>query len=251
MEATHVRVSYPYQWRFNRVMQLIVPGATYAGVSQIKTDAVMQNLNYNRSMTERKIVRLGSSQERDLTAADDVLSRRFTSRRREQHGAEIVELALVLPVFFLVIFPILWFGLVFNIASTAQRAAKLGVQIAARPSCTLCGNNFTADAQVLDTINLVLNTDHLNPANLTSHSPPFVCQATPAPNCTMLQNVQICSGVPLTCGPVGCESPPAACGTNPTLGRRVSLGYRFNSPVPVGSWQAITIPASAQSPSEN
>jgi hypothetical protein len=31
----------------------------------------------------------------------------------------------------------------------------------------------------------------------------------------------------------------------------VSFGYRFNSPLPLGSWQNITIPASAQAAQEN
>jgi len=41
--ATHVFVSYPYAWHFNRVIQLLVPTATYAAVSQIEVDAVAPN----------------------------------------------------------------------------------------------------------------------------------------------------------------------------------------------------------------
>jgi Flp pilus assembly protein TadG len=45
VEATHVSIQYPYQWRFNRVIRVLIPSSTYAGVILISTDAVMQNLN--------------------------------------------------------------------------------------------------------------------------------------------------------------------------------------------------------------
>src|ERR1700737_996674 len=45
VEATHVTIQYPYQWRFNSVIRILVPTATYARVTLISADAVMQNLN--------------------------------------------------------------------------------------------------------------------------------------------------------------------------------------------------------------
>ena len=45
VEATQVRMSYPYQWQFNRVIQVLIPSANYAAVMPIGTSAVMQNLN--------------------------------------------------------------------------------------------------------------------------------------------------------------------------------------------------------------
>jgi Flp pilus assembly protein TadG len=41
---TYVKISYPYQWHFNNVIQLLVPGATYA-LSSIKADATAANMN--------------------------------------------------------------------------------------------------------------------------------------------------------------------------------------------------------------
>jgi Flp pilus assembly protein TadG len=43
--CTRVSVSYPYQWRFGRIIQLVVPSANYALLTQITTDAIMQNTN--------------------------------------------------------------------------------------------------------------------------------------------------------------------------------------------------------------
>jgi Flp pilus assembly protein TadG len=43
--STRISLQYPYQWRFNRVIQLLVPGASYQGVSQIQTDAIVPNMD--------------------------------------------------------------------------------------------------------------------------------------------------------------------------------------------------------------
>jgi Flp pilus assembly protein TadG len=43
--STHVTISYPFAWHFNNVIQLLVKGATYAGVTQISTDAIIPNPN--------------------------------------------------------------------------------------------------------------------------------------------------------------------------------------------------------------
>ena len=42
--STRVSIKYPYSWHFNRVIQLLVPGATYLGVTQINTDATVPNM---------------------------------------------------------------------------------------------------------------------------------------------------------------------------------------------------------------
>jgi Flp pilus assembly protein TadG len=43
--CTQVTITYPYMWHFNNVIQFLVPGASYAGVTLIPTDATAQNLN--------------------------------------------------------------------------------------------------------------------------------------------------------------------------------------------------------------
>jgi len=42
--STHVSLSYPYQWRFNSVIQLLVPGAAYGGTIQVAGEAIMPNM---------------------------------------------------------------------------------------------------------------------------------------------------------------------------------------------------------------
>ena len=43
--CTQVTISYPFMWHFNSVIQFLVPGASYAGVTQIPTDAIAPNLD--------------------------------------------------------------------------------------------------------------------------------------------------------------------------------------------------------------
>lgn len=170
---------------------------------------------------------------------------------QRQRGAEILEAALVLPILFFVIFAMIWLGLAFNISSTLHRAARQALRGGVSPSCALCGNTLPTDTQVVDTVNSALQAAHLRSAQLTPYSPPFACQATPAPSCTTVQNVEICRGVPVSCGAASCQPPPAACGAFPGLGSRVSFAYQFDSPLPVGAFRSITIRASAQSPGED
>ena len=41
--STHIDLQYPYQWQFSSVIRLLIPGASYAGITQIETDAVAAN----------------------------------------------------------------------------------------------------------------------------------------------------------------------------------------------------------------
>src|SRR5579872_1740403 len=43
--CTHVTINYPYQWHFNSVIQLIVPGSSYGPYITIQTDATATNMD--------------------------------------------------------------------------------------------------------------------------------------------------------------------------------------------------------------
>jgi Flp pilus assembly protein TadG len=45
LEATQIDLSYPYQWQFSKVVQLIAPNATFAGPTQIPSSAIMPNIS--------------------------------------------------------------------------------------------------------------------------------------------------------------------------------------------------------------
>ena len=57
---------------------------------------------------------------------------------RESSGAEIAEAAAVLPLMFLILLGIFWFGQAFSIYGAITRAAQDGARAAAAPSCTTC-----------------------------------------------------------------------------------------------------------------
>lgn len=171
----------------------------------------------------------------------------------QDSGQTLVEAALILPILFLILLGIFWFGRAFNIASTVERAAAKGIQVNSHQTCATCSPSNTAatNAQIVAAIVAALQDDHLKTVNLTPYMPAFSCNAGTPPTCTTLQGVGICRGVPLTCGTTQCQSPPIACGANAELGVRVSFGYNFNSPFPLANLTGLTLHASAQSQPEN
>ncbi len=41
--GTSIQVQYPYHWRFNSVIQLLIPGASYAATTQVTESATVHN----------------------------------------------------------------------------------------------------------------------------------------------------------------------------------------------------------------
>lgn len=175
----------------------------------------------------------------------------------ENAGAEIAEAAIVLPVVFLFLFAIIWFGLAFNIYSTITSAAREGARVAARPTCATCGppaspwgSNLPGDSAVESAVLAILQDSHVDtskiavyqPAGLTFCTPPA---PDPAGSCsTTGNNVTICRFVQLN--PAGS---PLQCGT------LVSFQYPFTfllsyTPTALGS-RGVTITAEAQAVMEN
>ena len=56
----------------------------------------------------------------------------------DSSGAEIAEAAAVLPLMFMVLLGIFWFGQAFSILGTITRAAQDGARAGAAPYCTTC-----------------------------------------------------------------------------------------------------------------
>jgi len=59
---------------------------------------------------------------------------------RDTSGAEIAEAAIVLPLVFMLMLGIYWFGRAYNIYATVTHAAREGARAATAPACALCGN---------------------------------------------------------------------------------------------------------------
>jgi TadE-like protein len=186
-------------------------------------------------------------------------------------GQEVAEAALVLPIVFLILIAIFWFGRAFNISGTLERAAKEGALAASQATCATCGNLFSSspNTSVADAVQSVLSASSINVSSLQAYAPPFVCTPAVAPACTTTVtssggqtfNLQICSGAPLSCGvgaAAGCgTASPPACGTSPVYGTRIAIAYRFDwlrlsySSGNLGRAPSVTLPAVAQTVPEN
>src|ERR1700734_3638484 len=113
--------------------------------------------------------------------------RQIASSLRNTEGAEIAEAAVVLPLLFMLLLGIVWFGRAFNIYSTIQQAAQQGAITAARASCATCGDNAPLAATVDAVIDKVMQASSLDitqiqlPTGVPNCSPAQTCLACPAP----------------------------------------------------------------------
>jgi Flp pilus assembly protein TadG len=169
-------------------------------------------------------------------------------------GAEIAEAALVLPLVFMFLLGIVWFGRAFNIYSTITQAAERGAVTAARPSCATCtqpgdnwnNTNFPGDATVQGVVSSVMQAASLDPNQTIVYFPVVSpCPNPPNPPSTCTQttnNVTVCRSVLLN--PVG---------ASPQCGTIVSFQYPFQMNLPFTSMnmQSIVLKAQAQSRMEN
>jgi hypothetical protein len=175
---------------------------------------------------------------------------------RDDRGSEVAEAAMVLPILFLFLFGILWFGRAFNIYTTITEAAREGAQTAARGACASCAvpstpcvwssTTFPCDATVETTVIEALQAANLSATNIVAFQPASLtfCQPPSVPvagNCSAptANNITICRSVLMS---------PAVVNGTPQCGSLVS--YRYNVPVTLPfttlNMQQITLTAEAQ-----
>src|SRR5208283_3410887 len=104
-------------------------------------------------------------------------SARNISRRlaAEIRGAEIAEAAAVLPVMFMVLLGIFWFGQAFSTYGTITRAAQEGARAGAAPHCTTCATGTKPSVNAYNAVEAALNAAKLDASNARYPvSPPSV-----------------------------------------------------------------------------
>src|SRR5229473_8644486 len=96
-------------------------------------------------------------------------SRARLNRLSRDRGSQIAEAAVVLPVLFLLLFSIYWFGRAFSIYGTINHAAREGARTAAIHACANCnaactwlGSTLPCDAVVAQAVNNALVAAHLD-----------------------------------------------------------------------------------------
>jgi hypothetical protein len=175
--------------------------------------------------------------------------KRITGRLVRTDGSEIAEVAVVLPLVFMLLLGIVWFGRAFNIYSTIQQAAQQGAITAARATCATCGDAIATDATVTSAVAAVMNSSNLDPTQIQLSNPGLsLCPSPPAPpggGCTSaINNITICRNVQLNL-PVSTQ--PAQCGTVVSF----QYPFQFNFPGTSLNMQQIILSAQAQSRMEN
>lgn len=87
-------------------------------------------------------------------------------------GSEIAEAALVLPIFFLVLLGIYWFGRAFNTYATINHAAREGARLGVAQSCAMCTapgpNAQPTPNQIATQVAQALKASSLDPTQVTN-----------------------------------------------------------------------------------
>ena len=94
----------------------------------------------------------------------------------ETHGTEIAEAAAVLPLMFMVLLGIFWFGQAFSIYGAITRAAQEGARAGAAPYCTTCNIASTPTTNATNAVNSALTASKLDPSKVQSLSVQFPIQ---------------------------------------------------------------------------
>jgi hypothetical protein len=172
------------------------------------------------------------------------IARRFASTE----AAEIAEAALVLPLVFMLLMGIIWFGRAFNIYSTIQQAAQQGAIKAARATCATCDPDFPGPSAVSNAVEAVMQSSNLDTSQILVNPnlpPQTFCTNTPKGCTTTASNIKVCRNVLL--------NPPASATQLPQCGTIVTFQYPFNFYLPFTSLnlQQIVMSAQAESRMEN
>jgi Flp pilus assembly protein TadG len=164
---------------------------------------------------------------------------------RETRGAEIAEAAAVLPLMFMVLLGIFWFGQAFSIYGTITRAAQEGARAGAAPYCTTCAAGTSASTNAYNATQSALIADNLTSSNAKYPASPGLnsCQAG--------GGTVSCDGTASTkvCVQPNIQLSNTTAGATEVCGISVSFQYPFQFWLPFTSLnkQKIWMTASAQS----
>jgi Flp pilus assembly protein TadG len=98
--------------------------------------------------------------------------------RGKERGEELAETAMVLPILFMLLIGVYWFGQAFRIYGTITNAARDGARAAVNPGCTTCAAvDPTTNAWTV--IQNDLTAAHINPAQVQQPTTiPTLCQCS-------------------------------------------------------------------------
>jgi Flp pilus assembly protein TadG len=166
------------------------------------------------------------------------------------HGTEIVEAALVVPILFMILLAIFYFGRAYNIYGTITQAAIQGARAAVAPTCATCTNQtLTADQVATQVVGPVLQASHLDNTKV---------QALSSTACAC---GSVACGTTVACDPAGLSATPSICvqqnvsitgngSSTEQCGTAVAFQYPYGFNLPFESF-TLQLKATAQMRGEN
>ena len=164
-------------------------------------------------------------------------------------GSEIAEAALVLPIFFMIMLGIYWFGRAFNTYATINHAAREGARVGVAQTCAACAtpNVTPTPNQIADQVKQALQASSLDPTQVQNLGASRTacgggsasCQTPGAgePQICVYYNVQLQPSASLRAG-----SGAAACGVSVQF----QYPYQFVLPYTSLNMQKIMLNAGVQ-----
>ncbi len=167
----------------------------------------------------------------------------FRSLADDTSGAEIAEAAAVLPLMFMILLGIFWFGQAFSIYGAITRAAQDGARAGAAPYCTTCTGSTSSATNAVNSVKNALTQSKLDPTLVQYPSPLPVLTSCGTSWASASANIYVQAPVVLK----DSGAPSGVCGLS------VSFRYPFQFWLPFTSLnkQKIWIPASARVRLEN
>ena len=172
--------------------------------------------------------------------------RRLSTLRRlcaETRGAEIAEAAAVLPLMFMMLLGIFWFGQAFSIYGAITRAAQDGARAGAAPYCTTCSSPNSAATNAVNAVNADLLVSKLDSARIPAlSSTPFFNACGAPTSCASVANSNVCVQGPVLLTDTTSAGATAVCGVSVTF----QYPFQFWLPFTSLNKQRILLTASAQ-----
>ncbi|HLB88466.1 MAG TPA: TadE/TadG family type IV pilus assembly protein [Terriglobales bacterium] len=166
--------------------------------------------------------------------------RRWKKAAGETRGQEIAEAAVVLPLVFMLLLGIYWFGRAYNIYATITHAAREGARVAVVSNCATCGNTAPSTVAIANQVIQTLQASKIDPNQVSVYTPtpaPVSCTIG-VPPCSVQNNITFCSNVQLNPGSTG----PQVCGVSVSF----QYPYQFFLPFTSLNMQKIWLKADVQ-----
>jgi hypothetical protein len=178
-------------------------------------------------------------------------------------GAEIAETAIVLPLLFMVLIGIFWFGQAFHIYGVITQAAREGARAAVAPPCATCSTTNDPSANAWTAVQTAMQAASLDPTKLQQpNTHPALCNCSPNASTTSCTATTVACDSSQTNICVQGVTHPGGNGNPPTedniqlsapgqggageCGISVSFQYPYSFTLPFASISNTTVPVQAQ-----